>query len=806
MGEKEKISAQRRRRGLAGGPSGRAETPQKRRPGPSMGGGLPGIQAPSSSSGGNLQLPGRKGVLSCLSIFVLLCIAVIYFIFSGGLPDLEGFDSSGYESVPIANSQPTEIVEAFQPPITSGSVTGQTWLVMLYQDADDQVLERDIFLDLNEAERVGSSDQVHIVAQLDRYQGGFNGDGNWAGAKRYYLTQDDDLTRINSKLVADLGEVNMSAAETLVDFVTWSVENFPADRYVLIMSDHGLGWPGGWSDPTSFGGDTDIPLASRLGNQLYLMELEQALGEIRTQTGIDKFDVIGLDACLMGQLEVFNALQPHARYAVASEEVEPGLGWAYAGFLGALEDNPGADSATLSQWIVQSYIDFDERINDPQERANFLTQGSPMGGLLGYSDVPKDQLALQIGQKATLTAVDLEQIPAVVDSLNDLVYTLQKFNQSGIAGARSYTRSYTSIFGSQVPSPYIDLGHFVQILLQSGSDSELQQNGKALLSAIDRAVIAEKHGAKSSGSTGISIYFPNSQLYKTSIAGAESYTAIARSFAEDSLWDDFLAFHYTGNSFEPGLGRVAAPDSTAITRTPGAGQVYVSNIVRSSQSTSPGNPVTFSIDISGENIGYIYFFTGFLDQAANAILMADMDYLESSQTQAVNGVYYPLWADGKEFTLEFEWDPVVFAVNDGQTSATALFQPESYGASFEEAIYAVDGTYTYSDGQSAYARLYFSNGALIQVVGFTGSEETGAPREITPQPGDTFTIREKWLDLDASGNVSSTSFQDGQTISFDNQALSWQDLYAAAGQYVVGFVIEDMDGQTYEVYTDITVE
>ena len=54
-----------------------------------------------------------------------------------------------------------------------------TWLVMLYQDADDKILEQDIYVDLNEAERVGSSDNVQIVAQVDRYQGGFQGDGNW---------------------------------------------------------------------------------------------------------------------------------------------------------------------------------------------------------------------------------------------------------------------------------------------------------------------------------------------------------------------------------------------------------------------------------------------------------------------------------------------------------------------------------------------------------------------------------------------------------------------------------------------------
>jgi hypothetical protein len=47
----------------------------------------------------------------------------------------------------------------------------------------------------------------------------------------------------------DLGEADMADGSTLVDFVTWTVQNYPADRYMLIMSDHGMGWPGGWSDP-----------------------------------------------------------------------------------------------------------------------------------------------------------------------------------------------------------------------------------------------------------------------------------------------------------------------------------------------------------------------------------------------------------------------------------------------------------------------------------------------------------------------------------------------------------------------------
>jgi len=190
---------------------------------------------------------------------------------------------------------------------------------MLYQDADDKILEQDIYVDLNEAERVGSSDRVNIVAQMDRFKGGYKGDGNWTGAGRFYVTQDDDLGRVESQVLADLGEIDMSDPRTLVDFVTWAMAAYPADKYALILSDHGMGWPGGWSDPTATGGaDRSIPLTGALGDQLYLHELDAALDEIRATTGLDKFELIGMDACLMGHLEVFAALAPHAPWEEAA--------------------------------------------------------------------------------------------------------------------------------------------------------------------------------------------------------------------------------------------------------------------------------------------------------------------------------------------------------------------------------------------------------------------------------------------------------------------------------------------------------
>jgi hypothetical protein len=34
----------------------------------------------------------------------------------------------------------------------------------------------------------------------------------------------------------------------------------------------------------------------------------------------------------------------------------------------------------------------------------------------------------------------------------------------------------------------------------------------------------------------------------------------------------------------------------------------------------------------------------------------------------------------------------------------------------------------------------------------------------------------------------------------------WEDLDAAAGEYIVGFVVEDLDGNAYEAFSAVAVE
>lgn len=744
------------------------------------------------------------GILGILAVCACLYIFVLSPSGPGDEYVLPAATQPSVVSQPTSTTGPTRTPRPFTPPAVS-SEGGQSWLVMLYQDADDRVLEQDIYVDLNEAERVGSSERLHIVSQVDRFREGYRGDGDWSSTKRYYLTLDPDLESVSSQEVADLGEVNMADGETLVDFVTWAIDTFPADKQVLILSDHGMGWPGGWTDPAPGGRGSDNVALAEKGDQLFLMELDGALQEIRDQTGLDQFELIGMDACLMGHLEVFDALAPHARYAVASQEVEPALGWAYTGFLGALRDNPDMDGAELGRLIVDSYIQEDQRIVDDQARAEFLSRGSPLSSLFGMPSAA--QLAQQMQDSVTLAAVDLQAIPVLMNRVNELSYALQGASQKDVAKARSYAQSFTSVFGKEVPPSYLDLGHLAQLLQAETGSRDVAGAADGVLAALEQVVITEKHGPKKPAASGISIYFPNSQLYQSRYAGHDSYTTIARRFATESLWDDFLNYHYTGKSFDLGAGVVAVPERGAAVVGPGAGEIEVSPITLSADRVAPGETILLSTDIRGTNVGYVLLFAGFFDQESNSIFVADTDYLESDDTREIDGVYYPDWGEEGDFTMEFEWEPIVFAINDGVDSVAALFSPEVYGASPEQAVYTVEGIYTYTDGgESRSARLYFSDGVLQQVFGYTGEGGTGAPREIIPNAGDTFTVLGRWLDLNERGTVEQTVTLAGGTLTFGDEAFSWEALDAAAGQYVAGFIVQDLDGNAYESFEVVTVE
>ncbi len=732
----------------------------------------------------------NKKILIIILVIVVLCILCV--CIAAGVYWFVLRDSSQPTATAVMNSpvvsgitpaestpEPSEISSAPIPDVSDVSSDQQTWLVMLYQNGDDEVLEYDIVFDANEAEAAGSGERVTVVTQLDRYWGAYDGDGDWSTAKRFYLTTNDDLHTIYSQEVGDLGEVDMGNPATLTDFAVWAMTSYPADRYVLVMSDHGAGWHGGWSD-----GDN--------GNYegLLMRNIAGALEGITSRTGVEKLDLVAFDACLMSQLESLTMIEPYARIAVASEETIPSIGMAYKAFLSELLQNPAMSPADLGRAMVTTYIDQDERIVNEDARSEFVSEAFNYSG-----ETTPDEVADAMAIDITMTAVNLEALSYLNSALNSLAYEMTFIDQAVIARARSYAQSYYNIYGSDVPPAFIDLGNFASLLVAESGSTNITTAANRLYATLDEVVIAERHGPERPGSTGISIYFPNSMLYQSDYAGYNAYNYSVDHFVEVSQWDDFLAFHYTGTAFEPDYTGPVIPAPGTSLQAPGLGNIDVGTLLSSSQTIQQGTPLHLETDISGENIGYIYFFAGKYFEDTNTFLAIDADFVLAESTKESNGVYYPDWQGGPVH-VSIDWTPRIYFINDGAKSEFAVLYPLYYGATRDQNVYAVDGLYTFAEsGTQTYAVMSFGgDGWMIEVYSFN-PEGGGGPREILPKAGDSFTLLLKAIAMSNDPNAEPEFIEfEGGTLTFGSGNFYWDYYEAEPGQYVAGVGALDLDG------------
>jgi hypothetical protein len=699
------------------------------------------------------------------------------------------FDAKSVPTAPpFTTSSPAPATDA-PPSKSTGLSTGSAaaeWLVMLYLDADDSILERDILMDLNEAETVGSTDQVYIVAQVDRFDGGYDGMGDWHSTKRFFLTQDDDLNTLNSVELSDLGELNMADGNTLRDFIVWAVQNFPARRHLLVMSDHGNGWPGGFSDPDPGGrGAHNLFLAQHMNDNLWLMELESALESSLAQTGLRRLDLIGFDACLMSQLEVYNALAPYARYAVASEELEPALGWAYSAFLSQLAASPFMDADALARAIVSSYIDRDVRLLDDTARREFLQYQKI------NTEMNANTLADELWFDATLAAVDLSAIQNLSAALDSLAGQMATLERNTVAEARAYAQAFENIFDPNIPPPYIDLGHLALWLreAQYAGREAIIPAADQLLMALDQAVISERHGAGRPGATGLSIYFPTRELYE--LGNNLDYDTIAARFSQNHQWDDFLRAYFAGEQ------RAGRGPSVELLKP-----IRIEPIALSSEIARPGQPINLQTQVTGDHLGFLYSFVGRVLPDEERLIIEDVDYLFAEETATVGGVPYPVWSP-HGVSVDFDWEPQVYAINDGAHTVRALLAPDTYG---KVPTYATEGTYVFADGSdSVDAKLFFRDGQLTKVFGYAGRRALGSPHQITPQSGDQFIVREQGINLRDDAPQDDFS-QDGGALTFGDESLTIDAIPAPSGAYVVGVFAEDLEGEIYAEFETLFVE
>lgn len=387
---------------------------------------------------------------------------------------------------------------------TSAQHAEKEWTVLTYFVAEtDGFSANGIYWDLMEMDFAGSNASTNVVAYFDGLGEGNTryfemGDGN--PESRYgepvlldYIVPDFESMNITDVTPQGLVEEDSGDAMSLIRFLRWGMENYPAEHYAVVLADHGWGHDGMCYDDTS-------------RSHLSLVELRGSFATVAYELG-RPLDLICLDACLMGHLSVLYQLAPYCDYACASQQSElvvpPDLSTPYQ-FDMALPFPEGTSAEDAACRMVEHVSD-DHGIN-------------------------------------TLSAVDMggvfTSLVSAVDALSTELYTNYGTYSAAIEAARSATEYYP--FNVEL---YVDIYDFAYNLKDQGvCTAECQ----AVMDAVDAAVVCEHHGTVLNlRAHGIGMFLP-----RQGVAGtfAEYYAYLSR-FGIDLHWSDLVFYWNTYATF-----------------------------------------------------------------------------------------------------------------------------------------------------------------------------------------------------------------------------------------------------------------
>lgn len=391
------------------------------------------------------------------------------------------------------------------------------WTVLVYAVADND-LEGPILDDLDEMERIGSVKGVNVVMEIDRWRPhpmspaasrDDKTNGDWDGARRYFITRDAGTTKIESVLLDDMGEIDMSHPKELHDFLVWGIKKFPAKKYALIMEDHGSGWKGAFVDDKA--PPEPKPIMMTLG------ELQNGLTTGLKDAGIGKLDLFATDACLMATVEVADAIAPAVKYWVASEELQPGPGFEYTLALGSLAKDPKLDGVGLGKSFVNAMrvgYGKDSKAHDPTVTAALFDMGK----------VPAIRTAVDTLGKAVANDLENNKIPL------------------GMAASVVDTFGPRTDPMSGPKDGFADLVQVAAVVRDTSSKKDAKAAATAVITAVDAARLDKHMGDDRPNARGMSIWLPPPEVVA---AGLSTYRKTP--FGKSSPWADML--HVYGNAF-----------------------------------------------------------------------------------------------------------------------------------------------------------------------------------------------------------------------------------------------------------------
>ena len=277
----------------------------------------------------------KGGLIAGIAVAAsLLLIGLIV----GGVFLAKKFIFDNQQSTPVVENETTKENDDDETKPSQGVVeedkTKHT--IMVYMIGSDlETKSKLASMDIKEMLDADYGDDVRVVLQTGGATKWWT-DGIESGKVQRFEVKSGKLIELDN-----LGKVNMSKVDSLSDFITYASSNFEAEKYTLVLWNHGGGIP------ISFGRDENYTV-----DILSDAEVGEALKDANVQ-----FESIVMDACNMCTLEVAMAVKDYAKYMVAAESTTMGTGMYYLSWLDFMGANSSASGSEYCEYLVAEYMD-----------------------------------------------------------------------------------------------------------------------------------------------------------------------------------------------------------------------------------------------------------------------------------------------------------------------------------------------------------------------------------------------------------------------------------------------------------------
>jgi hypothetical protein len=408
------------------------------------------------------------------------------------------------------------------------------WTFLLYCDTDYGQYADGIgpFI-INQLEDVGSNDLLDVLVLWDSQDD---------GAFLYQIMKDNS-SEIHPKIIDDLGEINIGDYTVLRDFISKAKTDFTAERYMLVLFDHGGAWQGACWDATLDKNDSDN---ITWNDHLTMDEIQKALHE---SGGIN---IIGFSGCLMGCIESAYELRDCTEVYLGSEEMNGCGSWPWASILGVLFDNCEDTTFSICEKIISEFKEINPYFGNPGYWRIAIQTALMYRRLLPWLNPPAFTMSAVRSDKIYELAFAMDNFSKVlIDNLDKYKskITLNRFRTDDFPIPMSLLPPY--ILGDQ-----IDIYHFIELMSRiSGNDSNssLKDAAEYVKICLNEAINAEHHQIGHRNTHGLSVYFPTP--FKKSYNSEYDDFGYGLDFTRDTHWDEFLTLYLNqmGDSNESNL-------------------------------------------------------------------------------------------------------------------------------------------------------------------------------------------------------------------------------------------------------------